>query len=322
MTRHSVAFWLAVILSPLATSVVSAQDFYSRDEVLDVKFFWESQVTNVITESIKPSLTGEQLLTEKNIKWEFPTESSDDLIGFGAIDSRVVLPIRSWMFLQDLVVAYLWQDVNGCQPTVLEYSNLLKYRSAASLPGGRYPDPIEAMGIPSPNTKKLAQLSPEFARRLERVFYGIVLFVTAHEVGHVVLGHSGFGSVEKEIAADDFAFSILAKQQVDPSGVMVFFLLTAPLLPTVEELSAMNRKPDHPMSGRRVKALGSRLIDNPEHYYPGAKPSDPRIPMLKEIGSRLIKVGDELDSLSRREELRKAALNTTLSQLITCPQSK
>jgi hypothetical protein len=322
MTRHSVAFWLAVIIIPLATHLVSAQDFYSRDEVLDVKSFWESQVRNVITESIEPSLTGQQLLTEKAIKWEFPTESSDDLIGFGAIDSRVVLPIRSWMFVEDLVVAYLWQDVNNCPSTVLEYSNLLKYRSATSLPGGRYPDPIEAMGIPSPNTKTLAQLSPEFARRMERVFYGVLLFATAHEVGHVVLGHSGSGSVEKEIAADDFAFSIIAKQQVDPSGVAVFFLLIAPLLPTAAELSAMNRKPDHPMSGERVKALGSRLIDNPEHYYPGAKSSDPRIPMLKEMGSRLIKLGDDLDNLSRREELRKAALNSTLSQLSTCPRSK
>jgi hypothetical protein len=185
-----VSFCLALLVGLSATCIGHAQNFYSHDEVLDVTSFWKAQVANAMKESIKPSLTNEQLRKVDGIDWAFPTVNSSTSIGFGASGSRVILPIQSWMFIQDLVAAYIWQDVNDCQPTVLAYSNLLKYRDPSTLPGGMFPDPIEAMGIPSPNTAKLARLSPEFASRFERVFYGVLVFVTAHEVGHVVLGHS------------------------------------------------------------------------------------------------------------------------------------
>ncbi len=306
-----------IIFTPSACAMY-AQKLYSQSDMLDVRSFWKTEVARVMEESIKPSLNGEQLRIANKITFDFSTDS-DTLIGFGALGTRIILPIQSWTLLQDLVVAYVWQDINNCRPTVMAYSNLLKYRAAASLPGGRFPDPIEAMGIPSPNTAKLAELNREFATRFERVFYAILLFVTAHEVGHVVLGHSTPGSVEKEIAADDFAFSILAKQQIDPSGVMIFFVLVAPLLPTDDELTAMNRRVDHPLSGRRIHALGLRLVEHPDYYYPGAKSSDPRTTMLKGIGARLVKIGDDLDSLSKQKELRKLALDTNLLQLRTCP---
>ncbi len=172
MTLHRFVFCLTINFGLFATcaDALSAQDFYSQNEVLDVKSFWESEVTEAREQSIKPSLNAEQLRIVNRIKWELPTDSDGNLIGFGALDSRVILPIRSWMFVQDLVVAYLWQDVNNCRPTVLTYCNLLKYRDPASLPGGRFPDPIKATGIPSPNTATLAQLSSEFATRFQRVF--------------------------------------------------------------------------------------------------------------------------------------------------------
>jgi hypothetical protein len=221
-----------------------------------------------------------------------------------------------------VMIRLVWKhhlDDARCQPTVLTYCSLLKYHDPTLLPDGKFPDPIKAMGIPSPNTATLAQLSPEFAARFQRVFYGILLFVTAHEVGHVIKGHSAPGSVDKEIEADDFAFSILAKQQIDPSGVMVFFLLIAPLLRTDDELTATNRRIDHPMSGRRVHALGSRLVEHPAYYYPEANLSDPRIAKLKEIGAGLIKVGDDIDNLSKQQALRNLAHDTSISQLSTCP---
>lgn len=321
MTLHRFVLCLPLAVGSfvMCSNVLSAQNFYPQDEVLNVKSFWERQVAEVTEQSIKPSLAPDQLRVANGITWEFPTDTNSNLVRFGASGSHVVLPIRSWMLLQDLVVAYLWQDVNHCPPTVFMYSNLLKNRDPASLPGGTFPDPIAAMGIPSPNTATLAHLSPEFAARFERVFYGILLFVTAHEVGHVVLRHSAPGSVDKEIEADDFAFSILAKSQIDPSGVMVFFLLVAPLLPTDDELAATNRRVDHPMSGRRIHSLGSRLIDHPTSYYPNARDSDPRLAKLKEVGAGLMRVGDSIDNFSKRRELETVALNTSLSELGACP---
>ena len=147
--------WLICILMfcvSSAPSRVSAQEMYSRDDLRAVKSFWEQQLKDVRQESIAPSLSSDQRKIFKHIHWEFPNEGGGSLIGFRAASSQVILPIPSLMFTQDLVVAYVWQDVQRCPSTVLTYSNFLKYRDPRLLPGGRFPDPIEAMGIPSPNT--------------------------------------------------------------------------------------------------------------------------------------------------------------------------
>lgn len=314
---------LAVAVISLAISCCASgkilPGLYDLHELADLRKYFEEQVGNVVKESIEPGLRGERLQTSKRIKLNFPIAGQGGgPLEFYARDSTVTLPILSLTFLQDLVVAYIWQDVNGCRSTVLEYVNLLKYREVGSLPGGRYLNPIEALGIPSPNTATLARMKPEFRARLQRVFYGTLLFITAHEIGHIMLGHRGFSSVAKEIAADNFAFDILAYNQIDPSGVMVFFLLSSLWLPNEEELRAAQVEADHLMNGERVRALGLRLVGHPEQYYPGADVSDPRVPMLKLIGAKFINLGKDLDNLARREELRQQAQNTDPSKLVGC----
>src|SRR4029077_14975129 len=120
-------------------------------------------------------------------------------------------------FLHDLIVAFVWQDVNGCRSTLLPYVNMLKYHDAKFFPAGHFPDPIEALGIPSAKTLELARLKLEFGVRMQRIFYGTLLFVVAHEVGHVVLKHTGASTVDKEMKADDFALDVLVRNQIDPS---------------------------------------------------------------------------------------------------------
>lgn len=322
-TRHSkiVTYGVAAIVLLSASCVASGKvlpGLYEPDDLGDMSDYFKQQIDNVIKESIEPTLTGGRRNVLKMIKKEFPTGQNGDPLDFYAEGSTVTLPILSLTFLQDLVVAYIWQDVNGCRLTVLEYVNMLKYREARTLPGGRYLNPIEALGVPSPNTAKLARMKPEFGTRLQRVFYGTLLFVTAHEIGHVVLGHRGFSSVEKEIAADNFAFDIFAHNQIDPSGIMMFFLLSSLWLPNEAEFKAAQREAHHPINGQRVTTLGSRLLGKPEQYYPGADASDPRVPLLKLIGSRLVALGKDLDDLARRELLRRQALDTNPATLVGC----
>jgi hypothetical protein len=316
--RYSVAAVLLLSLIDVALGK-DRPGLYDLDELRDLKEYWSQSINDVVKESIEPSLTKEQRQILQRTTINLPvTGDSLDPLDFYAGGTTATFPILSLTFMQDLVVAYLWQDVNGCKPTVLEYVNMLKYWETRPVPRGRYTNPIDALGIPSPKTAKLARMNPEFGVRLQRVFYGTLLFVTAHEIGHVVLGHKGFGSVTKEIAADNFAFDIFARNQIDPSGIMVFFLLSSLWVPNEAELKANQRESDHPLNGRRVRALGSRLIQHPEQYYPGADASDPRLSLLKAVGTGLIDVGNNIDNLARREQLRQQALDTNPATLSSC----
>jgi hypothetical protein len=318
---NSVRYSVAAVLLLYVVGVALGKDrpgLYDSNELNDLKEYFSEQINNVFKESIEPSLTTEQRQT---VKINLPvTGDSHDPLDFYAGGKTATFPIFSLMFLHDLVVAYIWRDVNGCKPptAVFEYVNMLKYWETRPVPRGSYTNPIDALGIPSPNTAKLAGMNPEFGVRFQRVFYGTLLFVTAHEIGHVVLGHKGFGSVTKEIAADNFAFDIFARNQIDPSGIMVFFLLSSLWVPNEAEFKANQRESDHPLNGRRVRALGSRLIQHPEQYYPGADASDPRISLLKLVGTQLMDVGNNLDSLARREQLRQQALDTDPAKLSSC----
>lgn len=308
----------------ITTKAESFPGLYKPSELRDTRDYFKRQVNNVIEESIKPALTPQELQEFRKIKFDFPVTANESPLAFYANDSTVTLPVQSLLFVQELVVAYIWQDVNNCTSTVFEYANMLKYRDASSLPGGKYKNPIDALGIPTFKTARLAQMNADFGPRMQRVFYGMLLFLVAHEVGHVVKGHSRAGLVpaqemiSNEIEADEFALNIVAKNQVDPNGIMLFFLLSSWMLPNEAELRAERRKADHPMNGARVMTVGSRLVKHPELFYPGASASDARIPKLKLLGERLIDVGKGIDSITRHKMLRQLALDTDPAKLITC----
>jgi hypothetical protein len=283
-----------------------------------MKQYFVQQISTIVREVIEPALTAGQRAIWNRATIDYPVDPNGELLNFYAGGLTVTLPIVSLMFLHDLVVASLWQDVNNCKATVLQYVSMLKYKNA-SLMSSDHLDPIGALRIPAVGTQKLAMRKPEFGRRFGTVMYSVLLFVTAHEVGHIVLSHRGSPSADKEIEADEFAFGVMAKQQMDPTGVLEFFLLSSLWVPTEAELKAAGKSAVHPMNGTRVRTLGSRLLEHPEYYYPEAKPSDPRVPLLERIALALINIGNDLDRVGRGAEILREAFGTNASELGSCP---
>jgi len=290
-------------------------NLYGADELVEMRSYFADQVKTVLSEVVEPALSGKELQIFKTVKMEYPpTAESGDPLDFHVKDSTVVVPTLSSLFLQDLIVAYFWRETKGCGAEYIPlYLNMLKYRSASSLPGKKYVNPIDAFGIPSPNVATLAKQNTEFGVRFPRAYYGAVLFIVAHEIGHIVLQHQGFGSVAKEIAADNFALDIMAREQIDPTGVWMVFLLSSMWVDSAA---------DHPLNGERIRTLGFRLLGHPQLYYPGAPPSDPRVPLLKEIGLKIVDLGDRVDRLAKEQQLPLIALHTDPAEFVSCIPDK
>src|SRR5205823_4006926 len=102
-----------------------------------------------------------------------------------------------------------------------EYLAMLRYKRAADFPGGTYPPPLTALGIPA-DAAQDPQAGP-LALRFRNSAYA---FIIAHELGHILAGHPSSISVTmeqsraNEAAADDFALRVLARDAEIPMGAI------------------------------------------------------------------------------------------------------
>jgi hypothetical protein len=100
----------------------------------------------------------------------------------------------------------------------------MKYRSASEL-GGRYPPPLEALGIPAN-----ALEDRDVYDLTNAIFDSAIGFVLLHELGHVVHGHPGYGpgvrredARDNEMQADRFALDVMRRTRSLPTGMAFFF---------------------------------------------------------------------------------------------------
>jgi hypothetical protein len=167
--------------------------------------------------------------------------------------SRVVMPVFSLKFLDDLCTAYAWLQVKGYSlETVSEYTAILKYGPASA----SLPPPLQALGIPA-DALKVAEVD-ELALGH---FVTARLFILLHEMGHILYGHGArtfAESVRNEQQADQFAISVIKRTPLPPLGMLIFFLADAHW----SDFPASGTD-THPVSGARVSAMAS-AVDDPQ----------------------------------------------------------
>lgn len=288
---------------------------YTSQDLLNVSSSFKEAINKIVADTIRPALNSEQLATLNATEFEFPMQGG--LLEFYANASglEVTFPISSLLFLQDILAAYLWEDARHCDTNVFYYLMMLKYRGLGSFPQGKFPDPIEALGIPSPNPPELAEMDSQFGARFKRLMPSALAFIVAHEIGHVILHHQE-SNPENETAADSFAMGIFAHGQLDTSGITDFFTLFSALLPNQAE--SQGAIITHPPNAARILAIGMRLSNHPDQYFPNADSSDSRIQELKLLGNNLIALAGSVDNLEQSERLKAFALNMDPSELSKC----
>ena len=165
---------------------------------------------------------------------------------------RIVVPILSLKFLDDLCTAYAWLQINGFGlETISEYTAMLAY---ARPPAGGFPPPLSALRIPADalDDRDVDELALGH-------FVTARTFILLHEMGHLLYDHGGgtsVDSVRNEARADQFAAEVMQRTPLPPIGALVFFMADA-------HWSGFpaSGSDTHPLSGQRVHVLADHLDD-------------------------------------------------------------
>jgi len=178
---------------------------------------------------------------------------------------QVFLPVLSMKFLDDLCVAYTWREAHGGSiDEVFNYVAELKYRKSKDFPGGRYPQPLEALHIPDN-----ALQDPEVNERSLGRFTTARAFIVGHELGHVMGCNNYPKPVDREICADALGARVvrdfMRRTQVAPLGVVIYFMAALHWEPNQADFNSPKDwrdyvdQADHPLTSARLGALASAL---------------------------------------------------------------
>jgi hypothetical protein len=247
-------------------------DMYSEAELAESKARYERRVGELFSVGLRNFMDGEEKQKLLDVRIELP------LKGRGPLDAYsyrrdgipiVVFPVQSLRFIEDLSVAYAWRHVNGytLQP-IDEYLAMLKYRRPEDFPGGRVPDPLTALGVPSriwEQDKRVDDLSLRFRNTAWA-------FILAHELGHLRWEHPGNKEVPPEVSqrnemkADAFAVDILSRSDTIPVGMILWFQASVGYLKNRADFRSeaefrewMQGDATHPVNPERLKRLAVEL---------------------------------------------------------------
>jgi hypothetical protein len=194
----------------------------------------------------------------------------------GGNSPTVVMPALSLMFLEDLCTAYAWLWANDYSlETIDEYVAMLRYRKPGDFPGGRYPAPLKALGIPSDalEDKRVNDMSLRFRNTAWA-------FILGHELGHVVDASQGYDhrssaeSRRSESRADTQSLDWLQRTDTLPMGAVLYFQAQAYMMPSQGQLKAegvikneadwqryLSEKITHPLTSDRLENMAAYLVN-------------------------------------------------------------
>jgi hypothetical protein len=165
------------------------------------------------------------------------------------------MPVASLRFLGDLCLAWAWLNARGYSlDTVTDYLGMLAQRGPEAFAGGPV-RPLAALGISTE-----ARADPRVQRDLQRLFGSAVVFLMAHELGHLQLRHAApvnaGQSRLQEREADRFALEVMRRTGEPPLGLAIYFTAVSHL----EGISpAGNPGRSHPTSPERLRAAAAQL---------------------------------------------------------------
>jgi hypothetical protein len=260
----------------------------------------------------------------QQVQLEFPmADENGSPINFYSRGGRVVAPVLSLLFLEDLCTAYAWLDRHGYSlETIDEYLAMLQYKPADEFPGHRYPPPLEALGV-SPS----AADEPEAGQLGLRLRNSAYAFILAHELGHVLRGHPSYDKVtmqearRNEAEADDFALNVLATASEIPMGAVLYFQSAAYTLPNrglfvaqgkneADWEDAMHTWITHPLTSDRLEAIGLKLNDEAARLKTSAERST-----MSFIAVRIGKIAEILSDQDLQQCMAVAARRADVSVL-------
>jgi hypothetical protein len=246
--------------------------FYEQETLA----YWSKEMPPGIKENLRevvwPKLTAQERQALAGVALSFPRENAQHAMNFyaqwNATRREVVLPISSLRFYGDLALAYAWLNKNNYSvDPVTDYLAMLKYQWPTQLAGKRH-RPSDVLGIPAD-----ARDDPQVQRTFQRTFGSGIIFVLAHELGHIYHRHPNTADIPLEASraneqeADAFALEIMRRLGEAPLGAPIFFTILAHLESysgDTEHRDANQRT--HPVTASRIKAIARALEKSADDF--------------------------------------------------------
>jgi hypothetical protein len=229
------------------------------------------------------------------VQFEFPLQTG--ALNFYSIrPNRVVMPIDSLKFTEDLCTAYAWLWHNGYKlDTVDLYLSMLRYRQ----PWGnhrRYPPPLEALHIPDD-----ALQNPQVDELSLRFRNSAYWFILAHELGHICHRHNGYQRITRQQArnneeqADRFALRMLQRTKTIPMGAQLFFQASTYYFDETDST--------HPLTSRRLRILAQSIYADANGFV--NDPKDRATVIF--IARKIMDIADDMEDPKMQRAVRHMA---------------
>lgn len=247
-------------------------DIYATAQLEKDKPRLERRINELYQAGLHDFMSGFEQQAVAGTRIELPLRGESPLDAYSIIEAgekRVVLPVMSLKFIEDLCTAYAWRHVNNYTfAPIDEYLAMLKYRRPQDFPGGRLPDPLTALGVPDRIWEKDKRVD-ELSLRFRNTAWA---FILAHEVAHLRFRHPGNqrvsprASQRNEEQADAYAMELLARSDTIPMGMILWFQATIGIFPNRADFDSVHdflnwtsKSATHPVNPRRLQRLGSYM---------------------------------------------------------------
>lgn len=308
-------FLLVLVNLPGLAWAQNWEGFYDQQTLK----YWSQQMPPGIRanleELIWPKLTPEERQALQGVSLAFPLEQKDHPMNFYSMQSGnekiIVMPIASLRFFADLLKGYVWLNQNGYTlDTINEYLAMLKYQWPQKLAGRPY-RPLEVLGIPAN-----AGAEPQVQRAFQELFGTAVVFIMAHELGHLYHQHRSYGEISaaqarsQEEEADAFALEIMRRVAEAPGGIHFFFAILAQLEPYAGDAGYLHDRTQstHPLSTARIRTLVKAVEDRaPDFVRTSSDPGKTKA-ALQKTAVQFEEVANVLDDKGVQDLLRQKGL--------------
>lgn len=301
MIRLAACVLLFAAGSAAAQSVVNLypQEILARDQPR-----FEQRLGQILRHGLWDFLDGPEKQALADVRLRFPLVGAngnpfDFYAGPDQGRPTVWLPVLSLKVIEDLCVAWAWRQLHGYSLEPFdEYVAMLKYRAPGDFAGGRYPEPLSALGVPA----RIWEQEPAVDDLSLRLRNSAWAFILAHEMGHLRHGHPGNAAVapatsqRQEREADQFALDLLARSETIPMGAVLWFQATVGYFPNRADfetdaafLAWQQGEATHPVNPGRLQGLALAL-----DRAAGDSLDPTHAEVLRFIATRLATIADTL----------------------------
>lgn len=214
----------------------------------------------------------------------------------------ITISVASIKFLDDIAIASAWLNENGySQESIGYYASVLKYRALDRMPNGVHPAPLATLGVPSN-----ALSDPRVNHASQVTLRSAIVFLLAHELGHVIHEHrSDLSAIElqrQEVEADRFAIETYRRIGLVPMGAVPLFYLStylgthrADVASESQWLAHLQTAATHPLSSSRLRAISTELRRHPSDFLRAEPKRDALLPKVVLLATELDRLAMLLD---------------------------